>query len=267
MTSNKSLVYGPVGDGEPGGKSLARFATDHAVRRQRRVWSRRVASWDQHGSAGLTKVTAAVLETAQATEEMVAVDLGCGNGQISLPLARQGAQVLAVDISSAMVRHLLSRAQAEGLPNLEALAVPIEDFALPASSVDLVVSSYALHHLRDPDKARLVAAAAGWLRPGGRLVVADMMFGRGSSSQDRAIIRAKLAALASKGPGGWWRIAKNAVRYALRIQERPVSMKAWTAMFAEAGLTEVTSATVVAEAGLVTGRRPDTEPQQAQPQP
>jgi 2-polyprenyl-3-methyl-5-hydroxy-6-metoxy-1,4-benzoquinol methylase len=195
----------------------------------------------------------------------VAVDLGCGNGQISLPLARQGAQVLAVDVSSAMVRQLQGQAQAEDVPNLEGLAVPIEGLSLPARSVDLVVSSYALHHLRDPDKARLVTAAAGWLRPGGRLVVADMMFGRGSSSQDRAIIRAKLAALARKGPGGWWRIAKNAVRYALRIQERPVSMKAWTAMLAEAGFTEITSTTVVAEAGLVTGRRP--EPAQAGSQP
>jgi SAM-dependent methyltransferase len=256
MTFNKALFHGPMRDGEPGGKSLARFATEHAVRRQRRVWSGRVASWDQHGSAGLTKVTAAVLDAARVTPGTVAVDLGCGTGQISLPLARRGAQVLAVDVSPAMVGRLLAQARAEDLLNLEALAVPIEGLNLPASGVDLVVSSYALHHLRDPDKARLVAAAAGWLRPGGRLVVADMMFGRGSSSRDRAIIRAKLAALARRGPGGWWRIAKNTARYTLRVQERPVPMGAWTAMFAEAGLADVTAAPVMAEAGLVTGRRP-----------
>jgi ubiquinone/menaquinone biosynthesis C-methylase UbiE len=258
MTYNKALIPGSAGDGGPGGKSLAGFATEHAVRRQRRVWSGRVASWDQHGSAGLTKVTAAVLGAAQVTPGAVAVDLGCGTGQLSLPLARQGAHVLAVDVSPAMVSQLLAQAQAEevGVPNLEAVAVPIEELLLPPASVDLVVSSYALHHLRDPDKARLVAAAAGWLRPGGRLLIADMMFGRGSSSRDRAIIRAKLAALARKGPGGWWRIAKNALRYLLRIQERPVSMEAWMAMLARAGFTEITSETVVAEAGLVTGRRP-----------
>ena len=265
MTFDKALIHGPVGDGEPGGKSLARFATEHAVRRQRRVWSSRVASWDQHGSAGLTKVTAAVLAATQVTPGAVAVDLGCGTGQISLPLARQGAQVLAVDVSSAMVRQLLAQTEAEGVPNLEGLAVPIEELVLPAHSVDLVVSSYALHHLRDPDKAKLVAAAAGWLRPGGRLVLADMMFGRGSSSRDRAIIRAKAAALAKKGPGGWWRIVKNAARYVLRIQERPVSMSAWTAMLAKAGFTDVTSETVVAEAGLVTARQPDAVPRQAGP--
>ena len=135
--------------------------------------------------------------------------------------------------------------------------MPIEELVLPAQSVDLVVSSYALHHLRDADKARLVSAAYRWLRPGGRLVVADMMFGRGGSRADRAIIRSKLAALVRKGPGGWWRIAKNTARYLLRVQERPVSMGRWTAMLTAAGFAEVTAATIRAEAGLVTGRRPE----------
>ena len=56
-----------------------------------------------------------------------------------------------------------------------------------------------------------------WLRPGGRLIVADMMFGRGGTSEDRAIIRSKVCALARKGIGGWWRIAKNSYRYLVRV--------------------------------------------------
>jgi hypothetical protein len=98
--------------------------------------------------------------------------------------------------------------------------------------------------------------------------VADMMFGRGGSSADRAIIRSKLAALARKGPGGWWRIAKNAARYLLRVQERPVSMGRWTAMLTAAGFAEVTADTIRAEAGLVTGRRledPDRPGQDGRP--
>jgi hypothetical protein len=94
-------------------------------------------------------------------------------------------------------------------------------------------------------------------KAGGRLVVSDMMFGRGGSTADRAIIRSKLTALARKGPGGWWRIAKNTARYLLRVQERPVSMGRWAAMLTGAGFAEVTAATIMAEAGLVTGRRPE----------
>lgn len=236
--------------------ALARFATERAVRRQHRVWSGRVASWDQHGSAGLGRVTAAIIAQAGVSPDDRVVDLGCGTGQISLPLAQRGAQVLAVDVSSAMIGRLRSEAGRLGVTTLDGLAMPIEEVVLAPQSVDLVVSSYALHHLRDADKARLVTAAYCWLRPGGRLVIADMMFGRGASGRDRAIIRSKVAALARKGPGGWWRIAKNAARYLLRVQERPVSMETWTRLLEHSGFAGVTASTIVAEAGIVAGHRP-----------
>lgn len=255
MTQGKTLNPG-IG-GEPTRSRLASYATKHATRHQRRVWSSRVATWDQHGSVALAPVTAAVLNAARVRPGAQVVDLGCGTGQISLPLALRGAQVLAVDVSSAMIRRLQSEASEHGATSLDGLALPIEELVLPPGSVDLVVSSYALHHLRDPDKARLVTTAYGWLRPGGRLVVADMMFGRGGSRRDRAIIRSKVAALARKGPGGWWRIAKNAARYLLRVQERPVSMDAWTTMLARSGFADVTATAILAEAGLVTGQRPE----------
>jgi len=198
-----------------------------------------------------------VLEAADVPAGAQVVDLGCGTGQISLPLALRGAEVLAVDVSSAMVRRLRSEARRRSASGLEGLALPIEELVLPPGSVDLVVSSYALHHLRDPDKARLVSAAYGWLRPGGRLVVADMMFGRGTSRRDRAIIRSKVAALARKGPGGWWRIAKNAARYLVRVQERPLPARAWTAMLTGSGFVGVTATEIVAEAAIVAGQRPE----------
>ena len=93
MTPERTLANNPKSAGRPAGRWLAHYATRHAVRRQRRVWSGRVASWDQHGSAGLTEVTAAVLGAAGAGPRTRAVDLGCGNGQLSLPLALAGAHV------------------------------------------------------------------------------------------------------------------------------------------------------------------------------
>jgi 2-polyprenyl-3-methyl-5-hydroxy-6-metoxy-1,4-benzoquinol methylase len=253
MTQHKVSVSGEAGRGA---SALARFATASAVRRQRRVWSGRVASWDQHGSAGLASVTAAAVAAAAARPGLQVVDLGCGNGQLSLPLGRQGADVLAVDVSTVMTRSLQARLRREGLLSVQPLALPIEELRLPPGSLDLVVSSYALHHLRDADKARLVAASANWLRPGGHLVIADMMLGRGGTKRDRQIIAAKVAALAKKGPGGWWRIGKNAVRYLLRVQERPISLEAWAALLAAAGFTSIKATAIVAEAGLVSGQRP-----------
>jgi ubiquinone/menaquinone biosynthesis C-methylase UbiE len=229
------------------------------VRRQRRVWSGRVASWDKHGSANLTTVTAAVIAVAGVQPGDAVVDLGAGNGQVSLPLATHGARVLGVDVSPGMVSVLRSEARRRGLPTLEAISMPIEELDLPAGSIDVVVSSYALHHLRDPDKAKLVQAAARWLRPGGRIVIADMMFGRGGSRRDREIIRLKLLTLARKGPGGWWRITKNVVRYLIRVQECPISMDAWTALLQAAGFTSIAASAIVAEAGLVSAQLPRSE--------
>ena len=132
MSTGKFQVL-PYSD-PPDRHRLARYATQHAVRRQRSVWSGRVASWDQHGSAGLAGVTAAVLQEARTGPGAQVVDLGSGTGQISLPLALRGAQVLAVDVSSAMIRRLQSEAQQRGVLSVDALALPIEELALPPAA-------------------------------------------------------------------------------------------------------------------------------------
>jgi 2-polyprenyl-3-methyl-5-hydroxy-6-metoxy-1,4-benzoquinol methylase len=260
MTQSKVNAGETTATADSGRNLLARFATANTVRRQRRIWSGRVATWDQHGSAGLQKVTAAVIAAAAVRPGEQVADLGCGNGQLSLPLAEQGAQVLAIDVSPGMVRVLAEEAGQRGLTSLDAVALPIEGLALPESSLDLVVSSYALHHLRDGDKAKLVDSAFHWLRPGGRLVLADMMFGRGASSRDREIIASKVRVLARKGPGGWWRIIKNAARYQLRLHERPVSMAAWTSMMTASGFADITASPIAAEAELIIAHRPAITP-------
>jgi len=227
-----------------------------ATRPLRLITSRRRSAWDRRSPAGLEKVTAAVLAAATVSPGSQALDIGCGAGPLSLPLAEQGAKVLAIDASQVMIAKLEEQAEQRKLPGLECLATPIERLSLPAECVDLIVTSYALHYLRDLDKGRLVAAAYYWLKPGGTFILADMMFGRGVTSQDRAIIKTKIGALAKKGIGGWWRIAKNSYRYLIRAQERPVSISTWATMFARAGFKSITASSIVNEAGLVTGRRP-----------
>ncbi len=229
-----------------------------ASRLQRFVWDRRARSWDHGGVIGLDKVIRTVLEAARATEGSVAVDLGCGTGQLSLPLAQLGAKVTAVDISQNMIDLLQEKATAAGVTGIVGVVRTVEQFDLPAGSVDLVVSNYALHHLHDRDKERVVAAAYRWLRPGGHLVIGDMMFGRGGTARDRAIITSKVTTLAKRGPGGWWRLVKNVGRFTLRFQERPVSIETWKAYYARAGFTDVTSLPVVAEAAVMSGTKPAT---------
>jgi len=214
---------------------------------------------EARSSTGLEKVTAAVVAAARVQPGDRVIDLGCGSGQVSVELAGRGAHVLAVDGNPALISQLSQAAQARSLPGLEVLTRPLDCLSLPVRSADLIVTSYALHRLRDTDKQRLIAAAYHWLRPGGTLIVADMMFGRGITSQDRAIIKSKVRSLARKGIGGWWRIAKNSYRYLIRVNEHPVSISAWTAIFARAGFTGITASRIINEAGLVLARRPIDE--------
>ncbi len=225
-----------------------------------RQWNKRVDGWHSHvtSAAAFEKVLARLLEVAQPRPSDVCVDLGAGTGFVALALAPRVSSVLAVDISPAMAESLGQRAREAGC-NLATAVCDLSDLRLPEASTDLIVSSYALHHLLTADKRALVARAARWLRPGGRLVIADMMFGRGGSERDRAILRQKVVALAAKGPGGWWRIAKNLGRYGLGVgQEHPVPPETWVRALRDAGFAEVEFEPIVAEAGLVSGIRPGT---------
>ena len=222
-------------------------------------WDRRVGKWHSHvtSAAAFSQVLDHLIRLSSPGPADACVDLGAGTGFVTTALAPLVSSVLAVDISAAMAGALAERAARDGLRNVSIEVGDLRQFDLPPASVDLVVSSYVLHHLPDADKRVLTARAAQWLRPGGRLVIADMMFGRGRSQRDRDILRQKVTALAAKGPGGWWRIAKNLARYGLGTgHEHPATPEFWQSALRDAGLTDVVFQPVVAEAGIVRGIRP-----------
>jgi len=218
-----------------------------------------VAGWHTHvtSTSGFDKVRDRLLAIADPRPADACVDLGAGTGFVALALAPLVDSVLAVDISPVMAQSLAAHAAQDGSRNVATVVADLRTFRLPPASVDLVVSSYALHHLRDEDKRSLAAEAARWLRPGGRIAVADMMFGRGATRRDREILREKATVFAARGPAGWWRIAKNLARYGLSIgHEHPAAPQFWQLALRDAGFTDVRFEPIVAEAGIVSGTRP-----------
>jgi SAM-dependent methyltransferase len=204
----------------------------------------------------LTKVVERVLDRSRTTPETVAVDLGCGSGQVTLPLARRCARVLAVDVSAEMIELLGQKAAAEGAVNLQLMTRSLEALDLEPGSVDLVTTNYALHHLRDADKRELVERILTWLRPGGQLVIGDLMLGRGGSARDREVIVTKVRHMAARGPAGWWRILKNLWRFSLRVSEKPLTPSAWEALVTQAGFDQVQVEQVVEEACVLSAQKP-----------
>lgn len=214
-------------------------------------------TWDHHvqTSAAFGAVLDAVLARSEPRATDRVVDLGAGTGYVTLALAPLVEGVVAADLAKPMVDALAEKSEEHGLENVHPVVVDLSQLDLPESSVDLVVSNYALHHLTNDDKAALVGRVSRWLRPGGRLVVADMMFGRGTSRRDRAIIRGKLLSLARLGPGGVWRIAKNLWRFGVwRGTEMPASPDFWRDALSASGFETISFDPVVAEAGVIAGQ-------------
>jgi ArsR family transcriptional regulator len=117
------------------------------------------ARFDLHALAGLLD------------EEWLVGDLGCGTGQMAEALAPFVRRVIAVDRSRAMLRA--ARQRLAGLPNVEVRLgelerLPIDDGTLDAAAICLV-----LVHVAEP--VAVLGEAARVLRPGGRLLVIDML--------------------------------------------------------------------------------------------
>ncbi len=224
---------------------------------QEKTWSKRAASWDHSSMPGLEKIAAAVLDYAAPVEGCDVVDLGCGSGQLTLDLARQAKSVLAVDFSAEMLELLGQRAAKAGLGNISTRRCTLQALDLPPASLDLIVTNYALHHLRHPEKAALLHQAARWLRPGGRIVIGDMMFGLTARDEGRQIIAGKIRAIAKRGPAGWWRIAKNAWKMLVAREECPAPVPVWEDMLRKAGFSGLRSERIVAEAAVVAAQLPD----------
>jgi hypothetical protein len=88
------------------------------------------------------------------------------------------------------------------------------------------------------------------LRPGGRLVFADMMFGWSPAvGRNREVLGAKVRAISRRGPAGWLRLASNAGRLLTGRGEYPAA-EWWRAALLQAGFDEIEIELLSHEGGI-----------------
>jgi SAM-dependent methyltransferase len=103
------------------------------------------------------------------------LDVGCGEGQYALEIARRypRATVVGVDVNTVAIHT--ARAQSAGQPNLRFatydIREPVRPDVVPEGGFDMVVSWMVLLHL--PEKAAALAHLAAVLRPGGGLLLGN----------------------------------------------------------------------------------------------
>jgi len=103
--------------------------------------------------------------------DQVVADLGCGSGALSEALAPHVRRVVAVDDSEAMLGE--ARERLDRFDNVELRHGVLESLPLEDKSLDAATLVLVLHHLPHPEDA--VREVARALRPGGRLLIVDML--------------------------------------------------------------------------------------------
>jgi ArsR family transcriptional regulator len=104
---------------------------------------------------------------------MVIADLGAGEGVFALLLAERAVKVIAVDTSARMIEVGRELALRHGVRNIEYRLGDMEELPIEDAAVDLVFFSQSLHHALHPERA--VQEASRILKPGGRIVVLDLL--------------------------------------------------------------------------------------------
>ena len=124
--------------------------------------------------AGYTQVLERIAAAAKAAPGIRILDVGFGTGRLTKRLYDSGATVFGIDFSEKMIgiarekmpdAVLLRHDFAEGLPE-----------ELDRERFDAILCTYAIHHLDDPQKSRLIRQMLARLAPGGRLLIGDVMF-------------------------------------------------------------------------------------------
>jgi ArsR family transcriptional regulator len=115
-------------------------------------------------------------------DQWIVGDLGCGTGHLTRLLAPFVRRVIGVDASAAMLDQ--ARVNIGITPNVELRSGELENLPLENHALDAAVLALVLHNVADPIVA--LREAVRVLRPGGRLLILDMM------SHDRDDLRQRL---------------------------------------------------------------------------
>jgi 2-polyprenyl-6-hydroxyphenyl methylase/3-demethylubiquinone-9 3-methyltransferase len=105
----------------------------------------------------------------RALEGLTVLDVGCGGGLISEPLARLGARVTGLDPATENIEAARRHAAGAGL-NIDYRGGRVEE--LEGQTFDALVCLEVVEHV--PDVAAFVRACAGLVRPGGLMLLSTI---------------------------------------------------------------------------------------------
>jgi len=161
-----------------------------------------VATYDRKAATDPTE-DVALLRNLGLGPHSALVDLGAGTGTFTLAAAPFCGSVVAVDVSTAMLTLLRAKLEHLGSTNVTCVRAGFLTYRHPGTA-DFVYSRNALHHLPDFWKALALERIAAMLRPGGILLLRDLVFSFDPGDAPN-IVEAWLAAAPPNADEGWTR--------------------------------------------------------------
>src|SRR5580692_3831206 len=123
-------------------------------------------------------------------EKLLAIDLACGPGTYTRPLAARVRQAIGADLTPAMVEKARAEAARDGIANIEFVCADIYALPFADGAAGIVSCGYAFHHMTDVVGA--LAEMVRVLQPGGRMAVTDIIVREGcDTSIQNAIERVR----------------------------------------------------------------------------
>ena len=144
--------------------------TDYAGLAEVRGYDERMAGWRD-----VSKEADRILDYLRLSFDDVVLEMGTGTGFFARTAAPHCRLVIAADVSGAMLAYAEKRASEEGVTNIVFRQAGFLTYEHEGEPLAAVVSQLALHHLPDPWKLLGLRRLAGFLRPGGRLVLSDVV--------------------------------------------------------------------------------------------
>ena len=109
------------------------------------------------------------------------LEIGCGTGEFTRLVASRAQNVVAIDLSSEMIR--LAKSQSANYQNIQYLLGDVMSDSLPAERYDCIVSLATLHHL---PLGQALIKMKGALKPNGVLIIQDLVAAKGLVEEVRS---------------------------------------------------------------------------------
>ena len=132
------------------------------------------------------KLRASIVDLARIQPGEKVLDVGCGTGSLAIiAKVKAGAsvEISGRDAAPAMIERARQKAAKAGV-DIDFQAGVVEAIDFPNDTLDVVLSSFMVHHLPGGLKAKAFAEIYRVLKPGGRLLVVDF-----EPPQNRFLVR------------------------------------------------------------------------------